>query len=136
MDDIEAALKARRAPKRKILIERFTTGPLSAAQAAAARKLEEQAAGLRMSVTLNGRRAFVNFDPDKHSILDSVRAAGLPAPFACKGGVCATCRAKVTAGKVQMKVNYGLSEQEVAEGYVLTCQAAPVSDAVAISYDE
>jgi ring-1,2-phenylacetyl-CoA epoxidase subunit PaaE len=135
MDDIDAALRARRAPKRKILIERFTTGPLSARQAQEARKLEEAAAGFKMSVTLNGRRMLVRFDPEKHSILDSVRAAGLPAPFACKGGVCATCRAKVTTGEVKMKVNYGLSEEEVAQGYVLTCQAAPVTDDVALSYD-
>ncbi|HET9230545.1 MAG TPA: 2Fe-2S iron-sulfur cluster-binding protein, partial [Vitreimonas sp.] len=135
MDAIEEALVARGIDKPRILIERFTTGPLSAAQAAAARALEEKAAGLQMSVTLNGRRMKVTFDPEKHSILDNVRAAGLPAPFACKGGVCATCRAKVTAGEVQMKVNYGLSEDELAEGYVLTCQATPVTDGVALTYD-
>ncbi|MBC7768188.1 MAG: 2Fe-2S iron-sulfur cluster binding domain-containing protein [Phycisphaerales bacterium] len=135
MDAIEEALLARGVDKPRILIERFTTGPLSAAQVAAARVLEEKAAGLRMSVTLNGRRVQVAFDPSKHSILDNVRAAGLPAPFACKGGVCATCRAKVTAGEVSMKVNYGLSEAELAEGYVLTCQATPVSEGVALTYD-
>jgi ring-1,2-phenylacetyl-CoA epoxidase subunit PaaE len=135
MDAIEEALVARGIDKPRILIERFTTGPLSAAQAAAARALEEKAAGLQMSVTLNGRRMKVTFDPAQHSILDNVRAAGLPAPFACKGGVCATCRAKVTAGEVQMKVNYGLSEEELAEGYVLTCQATPVSEGVALTYD-
>lgn len=135
MDAAEEALLANNVEKSRILIERFTTGPLSAAQAAAARALEEKAAGLRMSVTLNGRRMNVAFDPDKHSILDNVRAAGLPAPFACKGGVCATCRAKVTAGEVSMKVNYGLSQQELAEGYVLTCQATPVSEGVALTYD-
>jgi ring-1,2-phenylacetyl-CoA epoxidase subunit PaaE len=135
MDAIEEALVARGVDRPRILIERFTTGPLSAAQAAAARVAEEKAAGLRMSVTLNGRRMSVTFDPEKHSILDNVRAAGLPAPFACKGGVCATCRAKVTAGEVQMKVNYGLSEQELAEGYVLTCQSTPVTEGVALTYD-
>ena len=135
MDAVEQALLARDTPKSKILIERFTTAELSAAQAAAARALEEKAAGLKMSVTLNGRRVSVTFDPSNKSILDNVRAAGLPAPFACKGGVCATCRAKVTAGKVEMKVNYGLSDRELAEGYVLTCQATPVSDGVALTYD-
>lgn len=135
MDAIEQALHAHGVEKPRILIERFTTGPLSAAQAAAARALEQKAAGLRMSVTLNGRRVQVAFDPEKHSILDNVRAAGLPAPFACKGGVCATCRAKVTAGEVSMKVNYGLSEAELAEGYVLTCQATPLSEGVALTYD-
>ena len=135
MDAIEEALSARGVDKSRMLIERFTTGPLSAAQAAAARALEEKAAGLKMSVTLGGRRVQVAFDPEKHSILDNVRAAGLPAPFACKGGVCATCRAKVTAGEVSMKVNYGLSEQELADGYVLTCQATPLTEGVALTYD-
>lgn len=135
MDAVEEALVARDVEKSRILIERFTTGPLSEAQAAAARALEQKAAGLKMSVTLNGRRMNVSFDPAQHSILDNVRAAGLPAPFACKGGVCATCRAKVTAGEVSMKVNYGLSEQEIADGYVLTCQATPVSEGVALTYD-
>jgi ring-1,2-phenylacetyl-CoA epoxidase subunit PaaE len=135
MDAIEDALLARGVDKPRVLIERFTTGPLSAAQAAAARAAEEKAAGLKMSITLNGRRMNVTFDPEKHSILDNVRAAGLPAPFACKGGVCATCRAKVTAGDVQMKVNYGLSAEELADGYVLTCQATPVSEGVALTYD-
>lgn len=135
MDAIEEALHDRGAPKQNILIERFTTGPMSAAQAEAARAMEQKAAGLKMSVTLNGRRINVSFDPANHNILDNVRAAGLPAPFACKGGVCATCRAKVTAGEVTMKQNYGLSEEEVAEGYVLTCQATPVSEGVALSYD-
>jgi ring-1,2-phenylacetyl-CoA epoxidase subunit PaaE len=135
MDAIEEALVAKGVDKPRILIERFTTGPLSAAQAAAARALEEKAAGLKMSVTLNGRRMQVAFDPEKHSILDNVRAAGLPAPFACKGGVCATCRARVTSGEVSMKVNYGLSEQELADGYVLTCQATPLTEGVALTYD-
>ncbi len=135
MDAIEAALRARGVTKPRILVERFTTAALSEAQATAARALEQKAAGLKMSVTLNGRRVQVSFDPAKHSILDNVRAAGLPAPFACKGGVCATCRAKVTAGEVTMKVNYGLSEAELAEGYVLTCQATPVSEGVALTYD-
>ncbi len=135
MDAVEQALTARDVAKARVLIERFTTAELSAAQLAAARALEEKAAGLKMSVTLNGRRVNVTFDPEKRSILDNVRAAGLPAPFACKGGVCATCRAKVTAGKVEMKVNYGLSADELADGYVLTCQATPVSEGVALSYD-
>ena len=52
-----------------------------------------------------------------------------------KAGVCATCRGRVTAGEVQMAVNYGLSDEEVAAGYVLTCQAVPESDHVTVDYD-
>ena len=77
-------------------------------------------------VTLDGRTRKVAFT--EANILDSARAAGLPAPFACKAGVCATCRAKVTSGKVEMAARYGLTDEEVAAGYVLTCQSVPVGD--------
>lgn len=135
MDAVETGLRERGVASDRILIERFTTGPLSTAQVDAARELEEKARGLRMTVVLEGRRLTVPFHADSHSVLDSARAAGAPAPFACKGGVCATCRARVTAGTVEMKVNYGLSDDEVAQGYVLTCQAVPTSDGVVIDYD-
>ena len=86
-----------------------------------------------VAVTLDGRTRRVPFT--EGNILDSARAAGLPAPFACKAGVCATCRAKVTSGKVEMAVHYGLTDDEVADGYVLTCQSVPLGDGVAVDYD-
>ena len=135
MDAVESGLVAAGVDREKILIERFTVGEMSAAQAAAARALERQAAGRKVQVTLVGRRRSVAFDPDKGSILENARAAGLPAPYACKAGVCATCRAKLVRGEVKMKQNYGLSADEVAQGYVLTCQAVPVTDDVELNYD-
>ena len=135
MDAAEAALLARGCPREKILIERFTATPLSREQEEAARALSEKAAGRKMSVTLGGRRFSVAFDPARGNILDSVRAAGQPAPFACKGGVCATCRARVISGRVEMKQNYALSAREIAEGFVLTCQSTPLTDDVALTYD-
>jgi len=60
---------------------------------------------------------------------------GLNLPFSCKGGVCATCKAKVLSGEVDMDLNHGLSEAEVEAGYVLTCQAHPISKTVSIDYD-
>jgi ring-1,2-phenylacetyl-CoA epoxidase subunit PaaE len=135
MDAIEQGLLSRKVDPAKILIERFTVGRPTAHDLARAEVLEAKAAGLEMSVTLEGRRVKVSFDPAKGAILDNARAAGLPAPFACKAGVCATCRAKVVAGEVEMKTNYGLSPEELAEGYVLTCQAVPVSEGVAVNYD-
>jgi ring-1,2-phenylacetyl-CoA epoxidase subunit PaaE len=135
MDAVETALKARGTPPGQILIERFTTGPLSLAQAAAARRIEAAAQGKRMTIVLDGRRTRVAFDAEKGSILESARAAGVPAPFACKGGVCATCRAKLVAGQVEMKANYALTQAELDAGYILTCQAAPVGDGVVVDYD-
>lgn len=135
MDAVEAGLGAAGVPADRILIERFSTGAPSAAQTAAMREREQKAAGLTMRVTLEGRSRLVTFDAQAGNILDSARAAGLPAPYACKAGVCATCRARLTRGKVLMAANYGLSDAEVAAGYILTCQAIPESDDVAVDYD-
>jgi ring-1,2-phenylacetyl-CoA epoxidase subunit PaaE len=135
MDAVETGLKSAGVFQDRILIERFTVGAMSEAQLAAARELEQKAAGKPVKITINGRRRTLAFDADKGSILENARAAGLPAPFACKAGVCATCRAKVISGEVTMKQNFGLSADEVSQGYALTCQAVPVSDDVELDFD-
>jgi ring-1,2-phenylacetyl-CoA epoxidase subunit PaaE len=133
MDAAESALLDRSVPKERIHIERFTADrpPDAVAQEIAA--LQTRAAGTSLSVTLDGRTRRVEFS--QSNILDSARAAGLPAPFACKAGVCATCRAKVTSGRVEMAARYGLTDEEIAAGYVLTCQSVPAGDGVAVDYD-
>jgi len=133
MDAAEEALLDKGIAKDRIHIERFTAGRPSAALAAQIAALQEEAAGQTISVTLDGRTRKVEFSAA--NILDSAREAGLPAPFACKAGVCATCRAKVTKGKVEMAARYGLTDEEVAAGYVLTCQSVPVGEGVAVDYD-
>jgi len=133
MDAAEAALVDQGVAKERIHIERFLAGRPSAALAAQMAQLQEKAAGLTLSVTLDGRTRRVEFT--EANILDSAREAGLPAPFACKAGVCATCRAKVTKGKVEMAARYGLTDEEIAAGYVLTCQSVPVGEGVAVDYD-
>lgn len=135
MDAVEQALVDAAVPAERILLERFTVGRLSATEEQAARALEQQAQGLKIQVTLDGRRRMVEFLAEKGSILENARAAGMSAPFACKAGVCATCRAKLLSGEVRMKANYGLSAEEVVEGYVLTCQAVPLTDDVVLDYD-
>jgi ring-1,2-phenylacetyl-CoA epoxidase subunit PaaE len=133
MDAAEKALLEKDVAKDRIHIERFTAGRPSAALAAQIAALQEEAAGQTISVTLDGRTRKVEFSAA--NILDSAREAGLPAPFACKAGVCATCRAKVTKGKVEMAARYGLTDEEVAAGYVLTCQSVPKGDGVELDYD-
>ena len=133
MDAAEEALLDKDVAKDRIHIERFTAGRPSAALAAQMAALQEEAAGQTISVTLDGRTRKIEFSAA--NILDSARDAGLPAPFACKAGVCATCRAKVTKGKVEMAARYGLTDEEVAAGYVLTCQSVPVGEGVAVDYD-
>lgn len=135
MSAAEGALKTAGLPADRVMVERFTAGRPTEVALRAERILEERAAGLTVQLTLDGRRRRIVFDPAKKSILESARAAGMAAPFACKAGVCATCRAKLLSGQVQMKVNYGLSDEEVADGYILTCQAVPLTDDVALDYD-
>jgi ring-1,2-phenylacetyl-CoA epoxidase subunit PaaE len=133
MDAAEGALHDRNIPRERIHIERFTADRPSSAVSQEIAQLQTQAEGVTVSVTLDGRTRRVPFTAG--NILDSARAAGLPAPFACKAGVCATCRAKVTKGEIEMAARYGLTDEEVAAGYVLTCQSVPISDGVAVDYD-
>lgn len=136
MDTVEETLRERGVAQERILVERFTTSAPSAEQLRRTEAMQSKAAGVTLRVVLDGRRTTVFFDPARHNILESVQAAGLNAPYACRGGVCTTCRAKVLKGEVTMLKNYGLTDEEVSEGYVLTCQAVPLSDEVALSFDE
>jgi ring-1,2-phenylacetyl-CoA epoxidase subunit PaaE len=133
MDAAEGALLDRSVPRERIHIERFTADRPAGAVSREMAELQTEAQGVTVSVTLDGRTRRVPFT--QSNILDSARASGLPAPFACKAGVCATCRAKVTKGKVEMAARYGLTDDEVAAGYVLTCQSVPLGNGVAVDYD-
>ena len=135
MDAAEESLLARGVDKDRIHLERFTADrPPEALQAQLA-EMSREAAGATMLVTLDGRKRRVAFDAKAGNILDSARLAGLPAPFACKAGVCATCRARVVSGEVEMAARYGLTDEEVAAGYVLTCQSVPKGEGVEVDYD-
>jgi ring-1,2-phenylacetyl-CoA epoxidase subunit PaaE len=133
MDSAESALIDRGIGRDRIHIERFTADRPPESLVKEMADLKSKAAGVVMSVTLDGRTRKVEFS--ESNILDSARSAGLPAPFACKAGVCATCRAKVISGKVEMAARYGLTDEEIADGYVLTCQSVPAGDGVAVDYD-
>jgi ring-1,2-phenylacetyl-CoA epoxidase subunit PaaE len=135
MDAAEAALRDAGVAKDRIHIERFTAGRPSAALAAQMEALQQEAAGLTMLVTLDGRKRRIPFDADAGNILDSARLAGLPAPYACKAGVCATCRARVVSGEAEMAARYGLTDEEVASGYILTCQSVPKGEGLEVDYD-
>jgi ring-1,2-phenylacetyl-CoA epoxidase subunit PaaE len=135
MDAAESALITADVPKDRILIERFTAGKPSAQGAALLAAQTQKAAGVPMRITLDGRTRILAFDAELGNILDTARASGMSAPYACKAGVCATCRAKVISGKVTMAVHYGLSDQEITDGYVLTCQAFPEGENVVLDYD-
>ncbi|KIQ18430.1 1,2-phenylacetyl-CoA epoxidase subunit PaaE [Rhodococcus sp. MEB064] len=87
-----------------------------------------------VTITLDGRSVTGTL-PQDESILDAGEQLRSDLPFACKGGVCGTCRAKVTGGEVDMRRNYALEDNEVAAGFVLTCQTFPLSDTVTVDFD-
>lgn len=88
----------------------------------------------QVSVVLDGKMTTAALPTDQ-TILDAAQRLRADLPFACKGGVCGTCRAKVTSGEVDMRRNYALEDSEVADGFVLTCQSHPVSAQVTIDFD-
>jgi ring-1,2-phenylacetyl-CoA epoxidase subunit PaaE len=87
-----------------------------------------------VTVVLNGRSTTLTL-PRAESVLDAAQRVRGDLPFACKGGVCGTCRARVTDGEVIMRRNFALEDDEVEAGFVLTCQTRPVSDAVTVDFD-
>lgn len=135
MDAAEEALLARGVSREKIHLERFTADRPAEALQAQLQAMSKEAEGLQLLVTLDGRKRQVPFNAAAGNILDSARLAGMAAPFACKAGVCATCRARIVSGEVEMAARYGLTDDEVAAGYVLTCQSVPKGPGVEVDYD-
>ncbi|MBS1662918.1 MAG: phenylacetate-CoA oxygenase/reductase subunit PaaK [Bacteroidetes bacterium] len=89
----------------------------------------------RVTVRLDGVSHEFNLPFEGESILDAALMEGADLPFACKGGVCCTCRAKLIEGKVEMDVNYALEADEIEAGFILTCQAHPRSEKIVVDFD-
>ena len=87
------------------------------------------------TITMDGSARSFAMDKDQ-SILDAALENALDAPYACKAGVCSTCKCKVLEGEVEMVANHALEDYEVAQGYVLSCQSFPVTDRVVVDYDQ
>ncbi|MEN9700065.1 MAG: hypothetical protein RLZZ301_1263 [Bacteroidota bacterium] len=118
----------------QIHFELFHAAPPS--KAASTEKTETPVFDSKVEVIMDGESVHFHLSSDGKTILDAAYEAGADAPFACKGGVCCTCKAKVLRGKVSMDINYALTPEEVENGYVLTCQAHPQSDDVLVSFDD
>jgi ring-1,2-phenylacetyl-CoA epoxidase subunit PaaE len=134
-DEAEAALLAAGVPEDRIHIERFGLAP-QAAGAVLHQALPGDAEKAKVVIIRDGLRREIDFLKDQPSILDAASAAGLEVPFSCTSGVCGTCRAKLIEGEVRMERNFALDKAEVANGFVLTCQAHPVTERVVLSFDE
>jgi ring-1,2-phenylacetyl-CoA epoxidase subunit PaaE len=88
----------------------------------------------RATIKLDGLTFEIPIEKGQN-ILDAAQLSGADMPFACKGGVCCTCRAKLIEGAVEMTANYALTKQEVEQGFILTCQAVPKTEAVVVDFD-
>ncbi|MBO3660475.1 phenylacetate-CoA oxygenase/reductase subunit PaaK [Acinetobacter variabilis] len=132
MNAIETLLPTLGIERNKIHTERFNTGT---APKASAQQIESRTEE-KVNIILDGRELIIEVSKQDDSILDAALRAGADLPYACKGGVCATCKCKVLQGEVEMAINYSLEEEEIQKGYVLSCQARPTTQNVRISFDE
>ena len=89
-----------------------------------------------VTVVLDGRQFTFSMEKDKQSVLEAGLNQGLDLRYSCKGGVCSTCRCKVTEGKVDMDMNYALEDYEIARGFVLSCQSFPATNTLTIDFDQ
>ena len=121
--------------KDKIHYELFFTGTNEATEKQISAALEQQVSGTEVTIIDAGKEFHFVMDDDYDTILDGALAAGADLPFACKGGVCSTCKCRIIEGSVEMKVNYALEEDEVAKKLVLSCQAVPTSDVIKVDFD-
>ena len=133
---IAAALREHGLSDAAIKFELFASGQPGRAKArAASAHAAESAAACEATVTLDGATRSFKMPKRGQSLLDAALAHNIDAPYACKAGVCSTCRAKLIEGEVEMEVNHALEDYEVRQGYVLTCQSLPLTDKIVVSYD-
>ena len=133
-EDIRDLLLERGMERKKIHVELFTTG-IAKKQARKAIVTDKSGFEAQVQITLDGNTFEFPLRSTGDSILDAALKAGADLPFACKGGVCCTCRAKLTEGKVEMDVNYALEPEELEAGYILTCQSHPTTARVVVDFD-
>ncbi|HLI92077.1 MAG TPA: 2Fe-2S iron-sulfur cluster-binding protein, partial [Puia sp.] len=131
-------LEARGVERRKIHFELFHTlenAPAGEPEAVREAKATAQAGLSRVTIRLDGLSHAFDLAYDGTSVLEAALWQGIDLPFACKGGVCCTCRAKLLEGKVEMDHNYALEADELEAGYILTCQSHPRSAKLVIDFD-
>ncbi|MGZ8540906.1 MAG: 1,2-phenylacetyl-CoA epoxidase subunit PaaE [Chitinophagaceae bacterium] len=132
---VKAFLEQKGIDKKKIHFELFTT-PGVKHQKVNSQKPETSAGNKsRISVKLDGRSFDFDLGFDEDPILDAALKQGADLPYACKGGVCCSCKARLIEGEVEMDVHWGLEEEEIQQGYILTCQSHPKTAKVIVDFD-
>ena len=131
--DLREALLEEGVPSTAVHTELFHADPVPRRPAAALEGAPEGAA--HVTFKLDGRTSEIDLRPDDVGVLEAALRVRSDLPFACRGGVCGTCRALLVEGEVSMDVNYALEPEEIEKGYVLTCQSHPASETVVLDYD-
>ncbi len=134
MENVKTTLQSLKIPTEKIKIEYFSA-VIDAVAKAEGTLVTGGNVKAKVKVIQYGIETDFVLDTASISILDASIEAGVDAPFSCKGAVCCTCRAKLIEGQVKMDANFALTDAEVAEGYILTCQAHPLTDTVIVDFD-
>lgn len=122
-------------PSELIHFELFVTGLSEEDKQRAERLAQQNVEGTEVTIVDGGKDFHFTMTKEYDNILDAALGAGADLPFACKGGVCSTCKCKVVEGSVEMKINYALEDHEVAKDLVLSCQAVPTSENVKVDFD-
>lgn len=135
IDDVTAALAALGVAESKIHVERFVSTEGGRPKKVVVSVPPDAPAAHTAVLILDGKRREVPV-ADGEAIVDAAIRGGVDLPFACKGGMCATCRAKIVEGAATMDVNYSLEPWELNAGYVLTCQAHPTTPRIVVDYDQ
>jgi len=133
IEGVSGVLESLGTAKSTIHFELFNTAGATAE--AIAKSSSKASANAKVTVVLDGEETHFEMGP-KDYVIDAALDAGADVPYACKGAVCCTCRAKVLKGTAEMVMNYALVDDEVKDGYVLTCQTHATSDELVISFDE
>jgi ring-1,2-phenylacetyl-CoA epoxidase subunit PaaE len=137
MNVIAASLREHGLKDEQIKFELFASSQQGRAKAKAVSSAVDAAAkGTYATITLDGTTRKLEMLGNGQTILEAALAAQMDAPYACKAGVCSTCRCKVIEGEAEMAVNHALEDYEVRAGYVLSCQARPLTERIVVSYDE
>ena len=134
--EAEQALLEAGVPEARIHIERFGTPEMQTGKPAPHEVREGDAEAAKVLVIRDGISREIEFRKTDPSLLDAAARAGMDVPFSCKSGVCSTCRCKLLEGEVRMDKNFALDKNEVAAGFILSCQAHALTPRVVISFDE
>jgi ring-1,2-phenylacetyl-CoA epoxidase subunit PaaE len=122
-------------PKELVHFELFVTGLSEEDIKRQERLAQQNVEGVEITIIDGGKEFNFTMTKDYDNILDAALNAGADLPFACKGGVCSTCKCKVKSGEVEMKVNYALEKEEIDQNLVLSCQAVPTTKQVVVDFD-